>query len=1036
MEAPLVFLLIISVLSCAPDDVHSQGISASENPIPVGRNVTLFSQNQVNTGAWLFNNNIIVIIFPGNAVVATEWTGKVTFDTNTSSLTIMSLQVEDSGTYTLQDVGSNASQLVLSVQEPITGVTLMANESNLVEFNDTVVLTCAVSTGTSLSFTWLNITSEVTADGNVQISEDGSQLTIVQVTRYDQGPFKCNVSNGISQGISLQVSFDISYGPTNPKVSVTPSKDTHITGSDITLSCSAESKPNATIQWLVNEVNINHSDPQLELTNVTESHSGDYQCLLHNSVTSRFISATAMISIMAPITAVMVNRTGGPAIAQEPFTLMCHVTGEVHLIQWWMNGDLVSADNTTVFGVGNKTLTLSPAQPSDAGEYQCRAYNAVSNMTSSPYTVEVYYGPSTPVIMAPSLALTETQVVLNCSSASHPPSQHTWYFNNTMVANTAEYQAGPLHLNMSGTYTCMAFNSITGKNSTADHMLTVLDPVTMASITNVEPHPILNHTFTLTCETKGNVDYITWSHNGTMLYSDGTRNISMDNTTLTFDPILMSHNGSYSCVASNPLSSLASENFNLAVIYGPGMPTIIGDTVALVESSVALSCSAASNPPSDYKWYFNNTIVANTSVYETPPLTTDMSGTYTCKAQNAITGYNSTASTTLTVFDKLQNVRIDVPMKAAIEGYSYTLTCNMSGPAEQVFWMKNGLNLTTDNRITLSLDNITITFDPLDRNDSGLYHCWAMNPVESMASPPHLLLVNFGPETPMVYGPSLAVEGQSINFTCSAMSMPDSHFYWLHNGSIVANSSMFVSSAVSLEMNGDYTCKAKNPVTGMNSTKSLTLTVNEAIRSVMVSNDSIPIDGNNFTLTCEVDGPYDSIQWKKDDVLLGMNMSTANHSYYHMEENRLHFTPLALHNNGTYKCVASNLVGPHQSPAYELLVNYGPLSVEISGPEFDSEKLTFSMMCVADSYPEPEFQWFLNDLPSSAIGIGSIIQISVSLLIEANYTCKAMNPVTNITMSETKTFSLTGSAAAIPSLSQKGLMIVGVFILSVPLLFH
>nr|XP_057909090.1 carcinoembryonic antigen-related cell adhesion molecule 5-like [Doryrhamphus excisus] len=1036
MEAPLVFLLIISVLSCAPDDVHSQGLSASENPIPVGRNVTLSSLNQVTTGAWLFNNNIIVIIFPGNAVVATEWTGKVTYDTSTSSLTIMSLQVEDSGTYTLQDVGSNASQIVLSVQEPITGVTLTANASHLVEFNDTAVLTCAVSTGTSLSFTWLNDTSELTADGNVQISEDGSQLTIAEVTRYDQGPFKCNVFNGISQGIDQQVSFDISYGPTNPKVSVTPLKDTHITGSDITLSCSAESKPDATIQWLVDGVSINHSDPQLQLTNVTETHSGDYQCLLHNSVTSRFISATAMISIMAPITAVMVNRTGGPAIADELFTLMCHVTGDFHLIQWWMNGDLVSADNTTVFAMGNKTLTLSPAQPSDAGDYQCRAYNAVSNMTSSPYTVEVYYGPSMPVITAPSLALSETQVVLNCSSTSHPPSQHTWSFNNTVVANASEYQAGPLHLNMSGTYTCTASNSITGKNSTADHMLTVLDPVTMASVTTTEPHPILNHTFTLTCETKGNVDSITWMHNGTILLSDGVRNLTMDNTTLTFDPILMSHNGNYTCVASNPLSSFMSEHFNMAVIYGPGPPTIMGDSVALVQSSVALICSAPSRPPSDYKWYFNNNIVANTSVYQTPPLTTNMSGTYTCKAQNAITGYNSTASTTLTVFDKLKDIDIEAPMKAAIEGYSFTLTCNVSGPAHQVVWMKNGLNLTTESRIMLSMDNITVTFDPLHRNDSGLYNCLAMNPVESMASPSHLLLVNFGPDTPMIDGPSLAVEGQSINFTCSVMTMPDSDFYWLHNGSIVANSSMLVLGNVSMDMKGEYTCKAKNPVTGMNSTKSLMLKVNDAISSVMVTNDSIPIDGNNFTLTCEVDAPYDSIQWKKDDVLLGMNMSTTNYSYYYMEKNKLHFTPLMLHNNGTYKCVARNLIGPHQSPAYELLVNYGPLSVEISGPEFNREELTFSMKCVADSYPEPEFQWFLNDLPSSAIGVGSIIQISVSLLIEANYTCKATNPVTNITMSKTKTFSLTGSANAIPSLSQKGLMIMGVFILSAPVLFQ
>lgn len=83
-------------------------------------------------------------------------------------------------------------------------------------------------------------------------------------------------------------------------------------------------------------------------------------------------------------------------------------------------------------------------------------------------------GPNTPVITAPFLALTGNQVLLNCSSSSHPPSEYRWSFNGTEMANTAEYLTGPLAFNMSGMYTCMAFNNVTGRNSTASHMLTVL----------------------------------------------------------------------------------------------------------------------------------------------------------------------------------------------------------------------------------------------------------------------------------------------------------------------------------------------------------------------------------------------------------------------------------------------------------------------------------------------------------------------------------------------------------------------------------
>lgn len=80
----------------------------------------------------------------------------------------------------------------------------------------------------------------------------------------------------------------------------------------------------------------------------------------------------------------------------------------------------------------------------------------------------------TPVITGLSMALTGTLVTLNCSSASHPPSHFSWYFNDSLVATTSEYQIGPLTLNMSGKYICMAYNNITGKNSTAHKMLTVL----------------------------------------------------------------------------------------------------------------------------------------------------------------------------------------------------------------------------------------------------------------------------------------------------------------------------------------------------------------------------------------------------------------------------------------------------------------------------------------------------------------------------------------------------------------------------------
>ncbi|XP_071326913.1 cell adhesion molecule CEACAM5-like [Trachinotus anak] len=863
MEPPVMFLLILATVALAPDCVCSQGIHASENPVPVGHNVTLYSQTTVTTGAWVFDNNIIVFILSGSATITDNWRDRVTFNSNDSSLSIKSVQVEDSGVYTLQSVNPFRAQLTLSVQVPISNVALKAKATSLVEFNDTAVLMCSVSSGSSLSYVWLKGDDVLTAGGEVQLSNGNATLTIASVTHNDEGPFRCNVSNGVSYDISPPVYLNISYGPSNTTMVVMPMVSHYIyrTGTNITLSCSAMSSPPAMIQWMVNGMYLNKYGSSIQLMNVTESNSGTYKCVFHNSATSRFSSASKMLWVLDPLEAVEVNRTSGPAIIDEPFTLYCKVTGSVDRIEWWKNGELISPNNTIVFGMNNKTLTLNPVQHSDHGDYQCQAFNAVSNMTSSPYNVEVNYGPK--------------------------------------------------------------------------------------------------------------------------------------------------------------------------------MPTITGPTVAKTGYSVTFSCYAPSNPPSLYRWYFHHYLVANTSEYVTPPLTKNMSGMYTCEAYNNVTGQNKTAYTMLTVVDPIEGVRVETPVDPPIDGYPYMLGCNVTGPADYVYWMKDGMKLQDDNTTYFKMDNRTVKFHPLKHDDTGYYSCKAMNAVGNMTSPPYKLIVNFGPETPNTDGPEFAETGQSVTFNCSAMSVPPSHFSWWFNGTMVANTSVLTTGPLTLNMSGEYTCMAYNYVTGKNSTDSKMLTVIEAIHSVMIKNYTFPINSENFTLTCEVIGPYDMINWMKDGQLLNSSYPDMNHTnmHYHIANNMLHFTPVTLHSEGMYQCVAVNKAAAHSSPHYRLLVMYGPLSVDIAGPDSEKAGVSVALKCSADSRPDCEFYWFFNSMSSVAIKTGSVITFSATKESEGNYTCKAKNPVTNITMYKTKAFTL-DNASAIHFPSRYGLTVMGVFALFVPVMFN
>nr|XP_046254230.1 carcinoembryonic antigen-related cell adhesion molecule 1 [Scatophagus argus] len=861
MESRMVFVLILAIISYETAPVHSLSIHASANPLPVGSDVTLFSHAEVTLGAWIFNNEIIAMIAGGKTFIFDSWTNRVTLNlsTNYTSLTIRSLKVEDSGLYTLQKMNTSRADLKLSVQVPVSNVTLRAQKTNLVEFNDTAVLMCSVSSGTSLSYAWLKGSSVVTAGDGIQLSNEGATLTIVGVTRYDAGPFMCNVSNGVSHETSPPVHLNISYGPSNTMISLMPMKYIYRTGSNITLHCSSESSPPAMIQWMLDGVYLNQFAPQLQLEKTTESNSGNYQCILHNTVTSRFSSTSAIIRILDPIEAVVVNHTGGPAILNDSFTMCCEVTGSVDSIQWWRNGQLIPPDNSTVFDMGNKTLTLSPVQHSDQGDYQCQAFNYVSNMTSSPYTVDV--------------------------------------------------------------------------------------------------------------------------------------------------------------------------------IYGPEMTIITGPKMAKTGCNVTLSCNASSNPLS-IKWFFNDTVVATMPEYVTPPLTEDMSGMYTCMAYNNITGKNSTAYTMLTVIDPITDVQIDSPMDPAMDGHYYNLTCNVTGPAMHVYWIKNGEPLREDNRTVFCIDNKTVMFNPLEQDDTGNYQCMALNAVSDMTSPPYKLLVNFGPETPIIDGPAFAETGHVAVFHCSAKSVPPSQFSWWFNGSEVASTAEFTTGLLHLNMSGEYTCMAYNSVTGMNSTNTKMLTVIEAIESVMVRAHSVPVNSENFTLTCEVTGPYDKIYWMKNNMYLNMNTSNAkeNMSYY-MENNMLHFTPVTMYNDGNYQCVATNQAATHQSPPYMLLVNYGPLSMHISGPDSAEYGHLVSLSCSADSQPDCDFSWFFSS-NSLILVTGPVITFPAVKQNEGNYTCKARNPVTNVMMYQTKYFTVENHASALRISSQGALMLISLLALSVTVLFN
>ncbi|XP_051776584.1 hemicentin-1-like isoform X3 [Erpetoichthys calabaricus] len=201
----------------------------------------------------------------------------------------------------------------------------------------------------------------------------------------------------------------------------------------------------------------------------------------------------------------------------------------------------------------------------------------------------------------------------------------TLKFNKLFATDSGEYQVSittaPSNLNLNGRAE-----------------LKVYEPVSDVKITPKPEHPIENKTFSLTCDASGQVESIHWVKNDQPLSPSGHITLSPDSKTLSFNPVMRSDNGNYTCTASNPASKMSSEVYKLTVNYGPEQVSISGssDNVT-VGAEVNLTCSAVSQPTAIFTWYLKGELIHKEVVYLIKSVKLNNAGNYTCEAFNSVT---------------------------------------------------------------------------------------------------------------------------------------------------------------------------------------------------------------------------------------------------------------------------------------------------------------------------------------------------------------------------------------------------------------
>ncbi|XP_056236730.1 carcinoembryonic antigen-related cell adhesion molecule 1-like isoform X4 [Seriola aureovittata] len=415
--------------------------------------------------------------------------GRVSFspsppNLNSPSIQIRDVRVTDEGNYICSiftfPAGNRQGTTSLVILEEVGKVTVTASSTDLVEFSS-VSLFCS-SSGSSLSFLWLNGSSEVTASDRVQLTDGNTTLTIVSVTRYDQGPFRCHVFNAVSNGTSAPVNLSISFGPENIHLTKSPSQDYYVEGSDIILMCSAVSRPTALFNWFLNRVPLSDTGRELRLINIKEDQSGNYSCQAFNNKTMRNeTSQPSVISVLTRVSNVIITASSTDLVEFSSVSLFCSSSGS-SLSFLWLNGSSeVTASDRVQLTDGNTTLTIVSVTRYDQGPFRCHVFNAVSNDTSAPVNLSISFGPENiHLTKSPSqdYYVEGSDISLMCSAVSRPAALFNWFLNRVPLSDTGrELRLINIKEDQSGNYSCQAFNNKTMRNETSQpSVISVLTP--------------------------------------------------------------------------------------------------------------------------------------------------------------------------------------------------------------------------------------------------------------------------------------------------------------------------------------------------------------------------------------------------------------------------------------------------------------------------------------------------------------------------------------------------------------------------------
>ena len=259
-----------------------------------------------------------------------------------------------------------------------------------------------------------------------------------------------------------------------------PQSSTNAVGSTAVLAANVSGTTPISYQWLFNGTPLadnsrisGSTNSTLTISNLQTSDTGNYQ-LLATNVFGSTNSSTAFLDAVYVLVppAITQQPADQNAVAGSNFVLFVTVTGDIPLYyQWYLNGTAL-ADNGRISGSTSSNLTISNAQPADAGNYNIIITNWAGSTTSLTAVVTVMIPPT--IVTQPVGRSVPPGLPTTIAAAfSGDTLSYQWQLNGVDIlgATNTSYAIAAVGTNDLGFYHLVASNSLSGAVS-ADAQLT------------------------------------------------------------------------------------------------------------------------------------------------------------------------------------------------------------------------------------------------------------------------------------------------------------------------------------------------------------------------------------------------------------------------------------------------------------------------------------------------------------------------------------------------------------------------------------